>query len=81
MNREVNEEMRNELRKETETTLRVLCAGRNYREWTEEMLEKILPAIEYIVEGDLETQEEDLGRLGVDVDMVITAMMMTLCNE
>ena len=81
MNREVDEDMRNELREETETALRVLCAGRNYREWTDEMVEKILPEIEYIVEGDLETQEEDVGRLGVDVDMVITAMMMALCKD
>ena len=81
MNREVNEEMRNELREETETALRLLCAGRDYRDYSEEMVEKILPEIVYIVEGDLETQEEDVGRLEVDVDMVITAMMMALYKD
>lgn len=71
-------EMEMEIRDEIEKVLRQMCLGRNYRGWSEETIDRIYPHIEYIIEVDLEGQDEDVGRLEVDEDMVITAMMMEL---
>ena len=53
-----------------------MCAGRNYRGWSEDMINKLYVYVINILEDDLIGQEEDTGRLEVTKDMVITAMMM-----
>ena len=66
----------NSIKEEIEKVLREMCAGRNYREWSEDMINKLYVHIINILEDDLIGQEEDTGRLEITKDMVITAMMM-----
>ena len=69
-----NEE--NSIKEEIENNLREMCAGVDYREWSEDMIDKLYVHIIHILEDDLMRQEEDVGRLEVTKNMVITAMMM-----
>ena len=69
-----NEE--NSIKEEIEKNLREMCAGVDYREWSEDMIDKLYVHITHILEDDLMVQEEDTGRLEVTKNMVITAMMM-----
>lgn len=83
MNIEITEEMEIEIRKEIDTALGILKAGRNYREYSEETIDILYPHIANIIYDDLvgNENEEDIGRLFVDEDMVITAMMMELAGD
>ena len=65
------------IKEEIENVLRKICAGRNYREWSEEMIKKLYGQIRDILVDDL-IDKEDAGRLEVTEEMVITAMMMCL---
>ena len=67
-----------EIREEIENVLREMTAGRNYRSWSDETIDRIYPHIERIIEDNLNDAED---RLVVDEDMVITAMMIELCGE
>ena len=70
------------IREEIEIVLRQMCAGRNYREWSESMIDKLYEKIEVIIYVDLDGQEdESVGRLTVTEDMVVTAMMMYMVIE
>lgn len=69
-----NEE--NSIKEEIEKNLREMCAGVDYRDWSEDMIDKLYVYIIHILEDDLMGQEEDVGRLEVTKNMVITAMMM-----
>ena len=68
------------IKEEIENVLRKMCAGKNYREWSEDMINKLYVQIYYIMEVDLHGQDEEVGRLEVTEEMVVTAMMMHL-NE
>lgn len=85
MDEYITEEMRSEIWDEIDNSLRNLCSGRNYREHSDDMVEKILPYIENIIEDDLigqdEAEEDEPDRLAVDEDMIVTAMMMYLYDE
>lgn len=66
-----------------ENILRNMTAGRDYRTWSENTIEKIYPFVKQIIEDDLLNQKENgeiIGQLIVDEDMIITAMMMALDN-
>lgn len=65
------------IREEIENVLRKMCAGRNYREWSEEMIDKLYIQIRDILVDDL-VDKEDVGRLEITEEIVITAMMMCL---
>ena len=70
-----------EIKSEIENVLRNMCAGRNYREWSTDMIDKLYPYISRVIEDDLENRDETvdplaIGRLSVTEDMVITALMM-----
>lgn len=70
------------IKEEIETVLRQMCAGRNYREWSEDMVDRLYEKIQVIIYVDLADQEdEDVGRLTVTEDMVVTAMMMYMVIE
>ena len=70
------------IKEEIETVLREMCAGRNYREWSENMIDRLYEKIQVIIYTDLAGQEdEDVGRLTVTEDMVVTAMMMYMVEE
>ena len=70
------------IKEEIETVLRQMCAGRNYREWSEDMIDRLYEKIQVIIYTDLAGQEdEDVGRLTVTEDMVVTAMMMYMVEE
>lgn len=69
-----NEE--NSIKEEIEKNLREMCAGVDYREWSEDMIDKLYVHIIHILEDDLMGQEEDTGRLEVTKHMIVTAMMM-----
>lgn len=82
--RNIDEYLQNEesvIRNEIENVLRQMCAGMSYREWSDDMIDKLYKEIYYIIEADLDGQDEDLGRLTVTEDMVVTAMMMCLVEE
>lgn len=68
------------IKKELEDILRHMCSGKNYREWSEDMIDKLYKQIHYIMEVDLHGHDGDVDRLIITEDMVITAMMMCL-NE
>lgn len=65
------------IREEIENVLRKMCAGRNYREWSEEMIDKLYNKILDILVDDL-IDKEDVGRLEITEEIIITAMMMYL---
>lgn len=69
------------IKEEIENILRTMCAGTSYREWSEDMIDKLYKEVYYIIEADLESQDEDLGRLTVTEEMVVTAMMMYIENN
>lgn len=83
MNIEITEEMEMEIRKEIDTALSILRVGRNYRDYSEETIDTLYPHIANIIYDDLvaHEDEEDIDRLAVDEDMVITAMMMELAGD
>lgn len=67
-----------------ENILRKMTAGRDYRTWSENVIEKIYPFVKQIIEDDLLNQKENgeiIGQLIVDKDMIITAMMMALDDD
>lgn len=80
---EITEEMEMEIRKEIDTALGLLRLGRNYRDYSEETIDRLYPHIANIIYDDLTAHEdeEDIDRLAVDEDMVITAMMMELAGD
>lgn len=69
------------IKEEIENILRTMCAGTSYREWSEDMVDKLYKEVYYIIEADLESQDEDLGRLTVTEEIVVTAMMMYIENN
>lgn len=82
--RNIDEYLQNEesvIRDEIENVLRKMCAGMSNREWSDDMIDKLYKEIYYIIEADLDGQDEDLGRLTVTEEMVVTAMMMYMVEE
>lgn len=76
----IHEYLENEeysIKEEIENTLRKMCVV-NYREWSEDMVDKLYAQIYHIMEVDLHGQDEEVGRLEVTEEMVVTAMMMCL---
>ena len=71
----------NSIREEIENVLRQMCSGRAYREWSDDMIDKLYEEVYYIIEADLDGQEKDIGRLTVTEDMVVTAMMLYIENN
>lgn len=65
------------IKEEIENILRKMCAGMNYREWSEEMIDKLYIQIRDILVDDL-IGKEDVGRLEITEEIVITSMMMCL---
>lgn len=73
--------MNDYIRNDIEEVLRNMTAGRNYREWSEDTIEKIYPFIEQIIEDDIRGQKDEgevIRTLVIDEDMVVTAMMMAM---
>lgn len=82
-NEKESEEDNMDIYNDIENILRNMTAGRNYRTWSENTIEKIYPFVKQIIEDDLLNQKENgeiIGQLIVDEDMIITAMMMALDN-
>lgn len=82
--RNIDEYLQNEesvIRNEIENVLRKMCSGMFYREWSDDMIDKLYKEIYYIIEADLDGQDEDIGRLTVTEEMVVTAMMMYIEND
>ena len=82
--RNIDEYLQNEesvIREEIENVLRKMCVGMSNREWSDDMIDKLYKEIYYIIEADLDGQDEDLGRLTVTEEMVVTAMMMHIENN
>lgn len=75
------ENEKTDIKEEIENVLRHMCAGRDGREWSEDMIDKLYPHIARIIEDDLNGQEE-VGRfrLTVTEEMVVTALMMYVAN-
>lgn len=83
MDRKITEEMEIEIKEEIDKALSILRSGRNYRDYSEETIDILYPHIRNIIEDDLlaqDAEDEDVDRLVVNEDMVITAMMMELCG-
>jgi len=77
--KKIDEYLKNEeqsIKKEIENILRKMCEGKNYREWSEDMIDKLYFQIYQIMEVDLDDQDEEIGRLEITEEMVVTAMMM-----
>ncbi len=82
--RNIEEYLNNEepvIREEIENVLRNMCFGRFYRKWSDNMIDILYKEIYYIISTDLYGQDEDVGRLTVTEDMIITAMMMFIENN
>lgn len=68
-------------KEDIENILRKWCSGHNYREYSEDMIDAIYNKVCIIIEDDLDGQEgDDIGRLAITEDMVLSAMMMCLNN-
>lgn len=69
------------VREEMETVLRQMCFGRNHREWSDDLIEELLDPVLDIMDADIRNQleqydEDEIERLAVDEDMMVTAMMV-----
>ena len=69
------------IREEIENILRNMCFGMSHREWSDDMIDKLYKDVYCIIESDLDGQDEDIDRLTVTEEMVITAMMMHIDNN
>lgn len=82
--RNIDEYLQNKesvIRDEIENVLRKMCVGMSNREWSDDMIDKLYKEIYYIIEADLDGRDEDLGRLAVTEEMVVTAMIMHIENN
>lgn len=80
MEKRTLENERLSIEEEIENVLRKMCSGMDYRELSEDIVDKLYVQICRIIEDDLNGQDNEVCRLTVTEEMVITAMIMHM-NE